>query len=489
MTGQLSTGQPEGGQPEGGQPEGGQPDAGQPDTGQPGIEHAGAEPRLKGRLWRNRSWRWLCSAVVVSVMGDLLASVAVAEYLLERGSSRWLAGYFVAFIVCRMLVAAPLGKLADRWNRVTMLVTADIVRLAIFIVLAVALANDAPPWAPLVAIGLSSAATAGARAAYVALIPMIVDDDLLADANAAEAACHQAGWLAGPVVGAAVASVWGAPVAVAANAATFAVSALLISRVHPNRSPQVVQEPEPVSVAASGAESIGGAAWPETTVIPVAFDPEGARRTTLTVWALTVVGAGVLFLFGAEMVTQPLVVEQVLRRNVSQVGWLIAAAGAAGLLTAPVASRLLARLGSWPTLWGSTIVAGACIAGLGYASQIGVAMAIAAVGGAAGMMFEVSVMTAIQHAVADDAIGSVVGRFDSIGAAATLLGVVSVPVLTALVDLRTAGLMIGVAVLLMVAASIALQRRPADVRVDGIPVAAISELRFHQHVDLDAEGG
>jgi MFS family permease len=464
------------------------------------TEELVAESMARGRLWRNRSWQWLCLAVVVSVMGDLLSSVALAEYLLERGSARWLSGYFVTFMVCRMLFAAPLGKLADRWNRVTMLITADVARIVVFVGLAVALANDAPVWAPLVAIGLSSAAAAGARAAFVAVIPTIIDDDLLADANAAEAACHQAGWLVGPVVGAAVASVWGASVAVAANAATFALSALLISRVRPNRSSNVAAVAETVELGSGIPREIAAAASCEGALsvdaasdsrVPTATAqaPVVVRETRLTVLALTLVGAGVLFLFGVEMVTQPLVVEEVLRRNVSQVGWLIAATGAGGLLTAPVASRVLSRLGSWRTLWGSTVVAAACIAGLGYAPQLVVAMAIAALGGVAGMMFEVSVMTAFQQSVPADLIGSAIGRFDSIGSAATLAGVISVPVLTGFVDVRTAGLIVAAAALVTVGVSAALQRRPADILGDGRPVAGLAAPKFHQNVDSDAGGG
>jgi hypothetical protein len=61
-------------------------------------------------LWANRSWRWLCSAVVVSVMGDLLSSVAVTVYLVERGSEQWLSAYFITFMVSRMVFSAPMGK-------------------------------------------------------------------------------------------------------------------------------------------------------------------------------------------------------------------------------------------------------------------------------------------------------------------------------------------------------------------------------------------
>jgi MFS family permease len=413
-------------------------------------------------LWANRSWRWLCSAVVVSVMGDLLSSVAVTVYLLERGSEKWLSAYFITFMASRMVFSAPMGKLADRVNRVTMMVVADVIRGITFLGLAVAMANDAPVWAPIVAIGISAMVASGARAAYMALVVMVVDDAQLPAANAAEAACHQAGWLAGPIIGAAVASAWGAPVAVTANAVTFAVSAVLMSQIRPRAAVEAVPVEGPdahtPALAADGGDvdirSVVSVAPVDETHRDMGhgdggdsdpFDSDAQATSTAisvprTVWALMVVGAGVLFLFGVEMVAQPLVIESVLGRKVAQVGWLIAATGAAGLLTAPIAPRLMGRVGVMPSLWISTLVAAAALAALTGTGQLtnpldlSVAMGLAAVGGAAGMMFEVAVMTGLQQAVPDDVLGATTGRFESIGSAATLAGLLAVPALSAVMS-------------------------------------------------------
>jgi hypothetical protein len=378
-----------------------------------------------------------------------------------------------------------------------MVVAADIVRFVIFVGLAVAMASEAAMWAPIVAIGLSSMATAGARAAYVALMVTVVDDAQLPAANAAEAACP--------------------PVAVAANAITFGVSALLMSRVRTRAAVAAPSTTSVDSIAAIDEAHLGRAnagSVPSVFVDAHGDDADGvdirtaaalregtntnatsnALRSEIvdseqsdrvgerhgaatdlskrTVRALTVVGGAVLFLFGAEMVAQPLVVESVLGRDVAQVGWLIAAAGAAGLLTAPIAPRLMGRVGVWPSLWLSTLTAAAAMAALTGAGQVSntvdlpIAMGLAAVGGAAGMMFEIAVMTGLQQAVPDDVLGAAAGRFESIGSAATLVGLAAVPVLTAVMSVATMCLVLASVVVASVGVSLVLQpsRSPRALR-------------------------
>ena len=133
-----------------------------------------------------------------------------------------------------MLLGPFGGAVADRYRRRTVLLTGDALRLLIMAALAASV-TSAGPVALVIPLTVSaSAAGCAERPATMALLPRLVGEVRLGAANALLHTVQDLGILIGPAIGARLLAVAPAWVAFVANAATFAVSALLVSTMRPD---------------------------------------------------------------------------------------------------------------------------------------------------------------------------------------------------------------------------------------------------------------
>jgi hypothetical protein len=208
-------------------------------------------PGYRG-LARDREFRALFVAHVVSVAGDQFARVALTVHVYDRTASAGLTALTYALTFLPDLLGGPLlSGLADRFARRTVMVAADLVRAVLLLLMAV---PGLPLWvlaSLLVAVQLAGAPHGAARAA---LLPNILPDERYplgqAVLNTVTQAAQVAGFLGGGVL---VASLGPGPVLVA-DAATFAVSALLAGTYLLHRPP-----PRHPHVRAWPADLVGGA--------------------------------------------------------------------------------------------------------------------------------------------------------------------------------------------------------------------------------------
>ena len=165
-------------------------------------------------------------ADLISLLGDQIAAVAVAVLLYQRSGSPLLAalGYATAYLP--WLLGGPLlAAWAERFPRRTVLIGCDLGRAA-FIGLA------ALPGLPLLVIGLLVLTAALLAPPFEstrsALLPQILEGDRYPVAMSLRDAVHQSAQLVGFGVGGALVLVLSAPGALALDAVTFAVSALIL---------------------------------------------------------------------------------------------------------------------------------------------------------------------------------------------------------------------------------------------------------------------
>jgi MFS family permease len=178
-------------------------------------------------------FRRLVTSSWVSNLGDGVALAAgpllVASLTDDPGlvalaaAGRWIP---------QLLLSLPAGVLADRLDRRRMVVVADLVRTGMLAALAALLAAGAPPVGLVLAVlGLLSAAEVFADGASVTILPMIVDRDDLALANARlQTGFITVNQLVGPPIGAvlfAAGRIW----PFVAQAVLVALGALIVSRV------------------------------------------------------------------------------------------------------------------------------------------------------------------------------------------------------------------------------------------------------------------
>jgi MFS family permease len=165
-------------------------------------------------------------ADLVSLLGDQIAAVAVAVLLYERTGSPLLAalGYATAYLP--WLLGGPLlAAWAERFPPRTVLIGCDLGRAAL-------IGLAALPGLPLLVIGLlvftAALLAPPFESTRSAVLPQILEGDRYPVAMSLRDAIHQSAQLVGFGVGGALVLMLSAPGALALDAMTFAVSALIL---------------------------------------------------------------------------------------------------------------------------------------------------------------------------------------------------------------------------------------------------------------------
>jgi hypothetical protein len=261
----------------------------------------------------------------------------------------------------------------------------------------------------------------------MALLPRLVGEVRLGAANALLHTVQALGVVIGPAIGAILLAVAPSWVAFAANGATFATSALLISAIPPDRAP-----------AGRHTSGVGQLAAGMRTV----------RTTAFALWLIVAV-AMAEFTYGAQTVQLVVYARQSLGLGSGGYGVLLTAAGVGGLVSAVVNGRL--ATGKQVSL--IVIVAGslACAAQLAYAGvqALPIALVVTVIGSAGLVSCQVVGETALARIVPRDALGRVIGIFSAGSRIAIIIGAVLASVLVASTSLRASLLTLGAAATLI----------------------------------------
>jgi len=193
---------------------------------------------LSGTLsdyWRlargNRNFRRLWCAQIVSEMGDWFYAVAIYSLLLEftgKASSVGIA------LVCQLLPQTFIGPMAgvinDRISRKKVMIAADVAR--VLIVGAMLLVRSrSMVWLVYPLLFLETIMWGFFEPARTAVLPNITPKEDLIVANTLQSTTWSANFALGALLGGLTAAFLGRSAVFAINAATFVVSALLISRM------------------------------------------------------------------------------------------------------------------------------------------------------------------------------------------------------------------------------------------------------------------
>jgi MFS family permease len=255
----------------------------------------------------------------------------------------------------------------------------------------------------------------------MALLPRLVGEVRLGPANALLHTVQDLGVLIGPAIGAILLAVAPAWVAFAANGATFAVSALLISAIRSDRAP--------------GGGRMSG-------VAQLAGGLQTVRTTANALWLMVAV-AMVEFSYGAQTVQLVVYARQSLGLGRGGYGVLLTAAGVGGLVSALVNGRLTtsSRVSLIVLVAGSL----ACATQLAYAAvnALTIALAVTVIGNAGLVSCEVVAETVLARIVPREALGRVIGIFDAASVAAMVVGAIVAPVFVAFTSLRVSLLILG----------------------------------------------
>ncbi len=189
------------------------------------------------RALRHRDFRYLWLAQSASVIGDRIVIVALALFVIELTGSASDLGLVLAAaglpLVAFLLVG---GVWADRLPRHRVMVVTDLVRFALHGLLAALIFTGVVAiWQLIVIEALFGTAEAFFRPAANGLLPQTVPEEEIQQAQGLSALSNNIGEFAGPALATALVLGLGAGWAFALDAATFMISAALLSRVRPRR--------------------------------------------------------------------------------------------------------------------------------------------------------------------------------------------------------------------------------------------------------------
>jgi MFS family permease len=247
-----------------------------------------------------------------------MINVALAFAVLDVDGSASAVGLVFALRTAPMVAALLVGGVvADRTSRRAVMVTADLVRVASQGTIAVLLvAGTAEVWSLGVLAGLTGVATGFYMPAATGLLPAVVGPDELQRANGARFTAMAGGEILGPLAAGALVVAASPGWAIGIDAATFAVSAALLSRLRLSAEPPVGR-----------TTFLGdlGAGWREF-------------RARTWVWVVVLASAAENAFWGAWSALGPVVADRELG-GAGAWGTVLAAMGAGGVAGGLVAMR------------------------------------------------------------------------------------------------------------------------------------------------------
>lgn len=360
-------------------------------------------------------FRVLWAAAAQSIVGDQLARVALSVLVFQRtGSAAWTAAMYALTQLPALLSGVLLSGLADRFPRRAVMVGCDLSRAALVGVMAI-------PGTPLPALAallvLVQLADAPFAAAQGATLPQVLPGERFERGQRVLLITHQAGLLAGFAIAGLLVAWVGTHTALAVDAATFLLSAVLI-RAGVRHRPASGEREQRVSLQVrSGARLI----WADRRL----------RTLVGLAWlaGFAVVPEGLAAPFAAEIGV-----------GIAAVGWLLAADPAgmvvgAWLLGKLPIERRLQLLG--PLAIGTVLPLGLYL----FGPSLAVALVLIFVSGACSA-YQVTAGATFVRLVPDHQRGQVLGLARSSLVAAQGLGVAAGGLLAELVDSPTSAIAI-----------------------------------------------
>jgi Na+/melibiose symporter-like transporter len=290
------------------------------------------------RALRHRDFRLLWTGQAVSLLGDGIYLVAIAWLVYDISNEPGaLAVVGVAWTLPQVLGLLVAGVLSDRFERRRLLVIADLLRfVSISVIAALALGDSAELWHLVVLVVFYGLGEALFQPAFTAIVPDVVPREELLQANALKELMEPLGLrFAGPALGGALIAVFDVGVAFLVDAATFAVSAVAVSRM--------ARQPPPREAAGSMRRDL----------------QEGFAyvRAHAWLWA-TLVGAALFLLltFGPFEVLLPYIIRNDLGGDADTFGLVLAAGGLGSILAALIVSRTGVPRRYVTFMWGAWFV-------------------------------------------------------------------------------------------------------------------------------------
>lgn len=380
---------------------------------------------------RARNLRLLLTGLAASQAGDWLYNLALLAFVFDRThSSMWIGLTTAARIVPEVALGSLGGVLAGRLDRRTLMLGSDALRaLAMAALVVIGVAHLPVVLAPAVA-ALSTAAGSAYPPCVVAVLPRLATDEQLPAANAARVSVTYICVVAGPLFGAILLLLGSPTLAFAVNGGTFVLGGLAVCAL-PREALRVP--------ATADAQPLGGLGRELRT----GWDALRGYTDARPVVVANVIASAV---YRALTVLLVLVGER-LGLGAIGYGYLLAGAGAGGVLATGLAHRAAASPRTRQMLGGALLAVGAPLPLLAVAGSLPAAIALAAVCGAGSVIAEVVGDTSLQRSLDPAVFARAYGLVVPVCVAAIAAGALLAPLSVSILGIGATFVAIGVGVL------------------------------------------
>jgi len=381
---------------------------------------------------RHRDFRLLWLGQLLSKTGSQFNYIALAWLVLQTtGSAMATGGVYLAQVLPAALLGWVAGVPVDRADRRKLMFHCDWMRAVLVLILPISFAlHSLQEWLIYLVTFAISALSLLFYAAEKSVIPALVPEEELTEANAWAEMTEQFGALVGPVVAGILIALLPSPVHILyLDAVTFAVSAvtlvLLAWRDHPERAPggagQMLREARE-----------GMACLLKDPLLRVVF----------------FTAAAVNFLVAPFTVVFPVLSDRVLHAGAAGFGWLMGAFGAGMLAGSLAAGRLSRAMRPANLIYGGMALLGCALAAISACHEIWPAVALAALAATGIGPSNAVILTLVQKATPERLLGRVFASLSALVQVAVPLGVALVSPLLDLLGAQSVLLGMGLGILL-----------------------------------------
>jgi hypothetical protein len=344
------------------------------------------------RPLRVRDFALLWTGLTVSFIGDGIYIIAIAwqTYDLSNSPSA-LAGVGIAWSLPQVLLMLGSGVLSDRLDRRHLMIAGDVIRgISIATIGTLSILDELTLPILVTLVVVYGAGQAIFMPAFSSIVPTIVPDDLLVQANSLGQFVRPVSWtLIGPVVGGALVAGIGPGWAFVADAGTFVFSAVMILLMRTRHVPRSEEErTSPWADLVEGLRYVRGHTWLWVAMV-------AATVSLLATW-------------GPWEVLVPFVVRNDLGGSAGHLG-LVYGAGGVGAVTAAL---IFGQRGKVPrravtVLYLTWTLGMAATAGFGLVTSVWQAMLVALVAETSITILIVIWVTLVQRLVPSGLLGRV----------------------------------------------------------------------------------
>ena len=272
---------------------------------------------------------WLSGLLVV--IGSSAFPIALAVTILDAGGTATTLGLILASRVLSSVILALAGGVwADRYKRKYIMISADLLRAILTVVLVFVTVTDLPTWMIALVVFMMGAGEALGFPASGAILPSILPDRLLPEGNAWRAVTARVGAILGPALGGAMVALIGSEWTFLVTAAFFVVGTVLLFPIQETDFERTLTENTFVRELREGLSAV--------------------RRMPWVMWLIIMASLQLMVVVGAEVVLLPVVTREEFGGNFVYAAASVAAGLGGGISALFWAKIKVPRPGLWSVL-------------------------------------------------------------------------------------------------------------------------------------------